>query len=191
MKPRSSDKVANKRTPGSVTSCIGRRIKNHPNDSEFSLCLDLLRNFFLISKIIKPVYLDVIAVGAVNVENNTALVASSWTVTADHAFAKSDALVGQDKLVENVFAISDAVFDDALLQRMAVSDKTVVLNRNLKIKTWKKRLKCRIRKKSVGHISITATTYDGRFQFITPRSRPCCKSPYRAIYLSEFHELFH
>ena len=125
MKPRSSDRVANKRTPGSVTNCIGRRIKNHPNDSDFSLCLDLLRNFFLISKIIKPVYLDVIAVGAVNVENDAALVASSWTVAADHAFAKSDALVGHDKLVENVFAVSDAVFDDALLQRMATSDKTV------------------------------------------------------------------
>ena len=64
-------------------------------------------------------------IGTVDVENNTPLVTSGWTIAAYDALAQTDALVSHDELVKNVLTIGNAVFDDPLLQRMAAQNETV------------------------------------------------------------------
>lgn len=87
----------------------------------------VIRNFFflLLTNEMNDFYLDVFPIGAVHVENDATLMASSRAVAADDAFAKTDTLVGHDELVENVFAVSNSVFDDTFLQRMAAADEAV------------------------------------------------------------------
>lgn len=70
-------------------------------------------------------YLDVVVLGAVDVEDDAALVAPRRAVAAHHALAEANALVGHDELVEDVLAVGNAVLDDALLERVAPDDEPV------------------------------------------------------------------
>lgn len=70
-------------------------------------------------------YLDVVVIGAEDVEDDAPLMATGRTVTAHDTLAHADALIGHDELVENVFAVGDAIFDDPFLQRMTAQDETV------------------------------------------------------------------
>lgn len=70
-------------------------------------------------------YLDVVVIGAVDVEHDAALVAAGGRVAAHDALAEAHALVGDDEPVQDVLAVGDAVLDDALLERVPPDDESV------------------------------------------------------------------
>ncbi len=70
-------------------------------------------------------YLDVVIIGAEDVENDAPLMASSRAVAAHDTLAHANTLVGHDEFIENVLTVSDTVFDDALVNRVTALNETV------------------------------------------------------------------